>query len=72
MPPHDGGGGGGGGGGDGDEAGDEASKRRRAPAKARWSNWSGNNLDPDSVTRHRNSLTRAGFRDNNHAKGGLF
>lgn len=36
------------------------------------SNWSGKNLDPDSVKRHYNSLKRAGFRDNTHAKGGLF
>ncbi len=33
------------------------------------SNWSGKNLDPDSVRRHYNGLKRAGFRDNSHAKG---
>jgi hypothetical protein len=33
------------------------------------SNWSGSNLDPDSVARHYRSLKRAGFRDNAHAKG---
>lgn len=30
---------------------------------------SGNNLDPDSVSRHYHGLRRMGFRDNAHAKG---
>jgi hypothetical protein len=37
--------------------------------KAKWSNWDGSNMDPDSVARHNRSLRRAGFRDNAHAKG---
>jgi hypothetical protein len=35
-------------------------------------NWTGSNLDPDSVRRHYQGLKRAGFRDNTHAKGGMF
>lgn len=37
--------------------------------RARWTNWTGSNLDPDSVARHTQLLHRAGFRDNQHAKG---
>jgi hypothetical protein len=33
------------------------------------SNFDGNNMDPESVTRHRKSLKRAGFVNNDHAKG---
>jgi len=33
------------------------------------SNWDGKNLDPESVTRHRKLLNRAGFVNNYHAKG---
>lgn len=33
------------------------------------SNWDGKNLDPCSVKRHNQSLKRAGFRNNLHAKG---
>lgn len=33
------------------------------------SNWDGNNLDPDSVKRHKYQLNRMGFRSNLHAKG---
>lgn len=33
------------------------------------SNWSGNNLDPESVTTHRKQLRRMGFKGNAHAKG---
>ena len=36
--------------------------------KAKWSNWDGSNMDPDSVARHNRSLRRAGFRDNAHAR----
>jgi hypothetical protein len=32
-------------------------------------NWTGNNLDPCSVKRHKVSLKRAGFVNNVHAKG---
>ena len=32
-------------------------------------NWTGKNMDPDSVRRHNISLKRAGFKDNTHAKG---
>ena len=46
----------------------EALQRERAA----YSNWDGNNLDPDSVRRHQHQLKRAGFRDNLHAKGGIF
>lgn len=35
-------------------------------------NWTGSNLDPDSIARHHASLKRAGFRNNSHAKGGFF
>lgn len=40
-----------------------------ARERARYSNWDGGNLDPDSVARHRHQLGRMGFRDNAHAKG---
>lgn len=33
------------------------------------SNWDGSNLDPCSVKRHNQSLRRAGFKNNLHAKG---
>jgi hypothetical protein len=33
------------------------------------SNWTGNNMDPDAVKRHYNSLKRAGFKTNQDAKG---
>lgn len=33
------------------------------------SNWTGKNLDPDSVKKHYNNLNRAGFRGNRDAKG---
>ena len=36
------------------------------------SSFHGSNLDPDMVARHYAGLKRAGFRDNNHAKGGFF
>ena len=36
------------------------------------SSFTGSNLDPDMVARHYAGLRRAGFRDNNHAKGGFF
>lgn len=36
------------------------------------SNWSGSNMDPDSVRRHERSLKRAGFDNNRHAKGPAF
>lgn len=32
-------------------------------------NWTGSNMDPDSVSRHYRSLKRAGFTDNKSAKG---
>jgi hypothetical protein len=32
-------------------------------------NWSGSNMDPDSVRRHYAGLKRAGFKNNAHAKG---
>ena len=35
-------------------------------------NWTGSNMDPDSVARHYASLKRAGFSNNSHAKGGMF
>ncbi|GKY96163.1 hypothetical protein MPSEU_000576300 [Mayamaea pseudoterrestris] len=33
------------------------------------SNWSGSNLDPESMTTHRKQLNRMGFKNNAHAKG---
>lgn len=33
------------------------------------SNWTGSNMDPDSVKRHYRGLQRAGFKDNAHAIG---
>ena len=33
------------------------------------SNWTGSNMDPDSVKRHYQGLKRAGFTDNRSAKG---
>mmetsp|Transcript_20150 Transcript_20150/g.33956 ORF Transcript_20150/g.33956 Transcript_20150/m.33956 type:complete len:137 (-) Transcript_20150:161-571(-) len=36
------------------------------------SNWTGSNMDPDSVKRHQRSLQRAGFTSNRHAKGPAF
>lgn len=32
-------------------------------------NWTGKNMDPDSVARHYHGLKRAGFQNNAHAKG---
>ncbi len=43
-----------------------------ARERAAYSNWDGKNLDPDAVRRHQHQLRRAGFRDNTHAKGGIF
>lgn len=42
--------------------------------KARYSNWHGGNLDPESVSRHQRLLNRAGFRNNSDAigNGGIF
>ncbi len=33
------------------------------------SNWSGNNLDPDSVSMHKETLKRAGFRNHDQVLG---
>ena len=33
------------------------------------SNWSGSNMDPDSVKRHYRQLNRAGFKSNRDVKG---
>ena len=33
------------------------------------SNWDGKNLDPESVKKHKQNLRRAGFANNQHAKG---
>ena len=42
--------------------------------KARYSNWHGGNLDPESVQRHQRLLNRAGFMNNKDAigHGGIF
>lgn len=32
-------------------------------------NWTGKNMDPDSVRRHNHQLNRAGFKNNAHMKG---
>jgi hypothetical protein len=45
-----------------------SSEEGKVTSKA-YSNWTGSNMDPDSVKRHYNSLKRAGFQDNSHAKG---
>lgn len=47
----------------GDKAGSEGTVRKA------YSNWTGKNMDPDSVAKHYQLLNRAGFRDNKHAKG---
>lgn len=40
------------------------------PARGRAvSNWTGTNMDPDSVKRHQRSLSRAGFKNNADMKG---
>lgn len=44
--------------------GEEGFKRGRAV-----SNWTGSNMDPDSVRRHQRSLERAGFKNNADMKG---
>jgi hypothetical protein len=44
--------------------GSEVQKQSKA-----YSNWNGKNMDPDSLKKHNQLLNRAGFRDNNHAKG---
>ncbi len=36
------------------------------------SNWTGSNMDPDSVSRHHNTLKRAGFKGNRDVIGPLF
>lgn len=41
------------------------------PTKA-VSNWTGSNMDPDSVSRHFQSLKRAGFSNNFSVNRGLF
>lgn len=43
--------------------------RPRIETKARVSNWDGKNMDPCSVKHHFGNLRRAGFRNNEHAKG---
>jgi len=40
--------------------------------KLAYSNWDGSNMDPDNVRRHQHQLSRMGFRNNRHAKGGIF
>lgn len=47
---------------------DEAGTLRDGSGKV-ISNWDGKNLDPESVKRHRKQLHRAGFVNNQHAKG---
>ena len=39
---------------------------------AKYSNWHGGNLDPDSVKTHRRQLSRAGFTNNRSVIGDLF
>ena len=46
--------------------GDDKSTGKRSLAV---SNWTGSNMDPDSVKRHYRSLDRAGFKSNAHMKG---
>ena len=33
------------------------------------SNWTGSNMDPDSVKRHWHTLKRAGFKNHQHVQG---
>ena len=40
----------------------------KRPSRAH-TNWTGSNMDPDSVSRHYHGLKRAGFANNAHAKG---
>ena len=46
--------------------------KKDAKGRKAVSSFTGSNLDPDMVARHYAGLKRAGFKDNNHAKGGLF
>jgi len=43
-----------------------------SPSGAKYSNWHGGNLDPDSVKTHQRQLKRAGFTDNRSVIGDLF
>ncbi len=45
----------------------EAKKQNKA-----MTNWTGKNMDPDSVKHHHRNLNRAGFKSNAHVKGPLF
>ncbi|CAN0116843.1 unnamed protein product [Discosporangium mesarthrocarpum] len=46
----------------------EGGRGERA-SRAAHTNWDGKNMDPDSVSRHQRSLSRAGFRDHSHVIG---
>lgn len=52
--------------------GGDGSNKSRAGAKNVVSNWTGSNMDPDSVSRHYQGLKRAGFSDNRSVVGDLF
>jgi hypothetical protein len=39
------------------------------PGRKAMTNWTGSNMDPDSVKRHQNILKRTGFKNNAEAKG---
>lgn len=50
-------------------ANDSTDNLQTKSAKKAMSNWHGTNIDPDSSARHYKSLKRAGFINNDHAKG---
>ena len=52
--------------------GDGKGGKSRAGSKNVVSNWTGSNMDPDSVSRHYRGLKRAGFTDNHSVVGDLF
>lgn len=47
----------------------ELLKKSEGGGGTAMSNWTSSNLDPDMVRRHSQSLKRAGFTSNAHAKG---
>lgn len=46
-----------------------AGKDENSGGRKAMSNWTGSNMDPDSVKRHYQSLNRMGFMNNSQAKG---
>ncbi|EWM23165.1 hypothetical protein Naga_100043g17 [Nannochloropsis gaditana] len=54
------------------DGGGSVSREPLPREKSAYSNWDGSSMDPDAVRRHQHQLRRMGFRDNTHAKGGIF